>query len=500
MADNAVSAPGTPAAAAAENAPATSSDSNVKNPTGSNNKANNAHPKRRAKKEKKVKVALKTAKGTRDISPAQMQVRAKAFRIIGECFRRHGGQQIDTPVFELKETLTSKYGEDTKLIYDLADQGGEILALRYDLTVPFARYCAMNRVTSMKRYQFGRVYRRDQCRMESGRYREFYQCDFDIAGEADPMVADAELLKIAVEVLTQLDLGAFKIKINNRELIDGMFEVAGVPQELYRPICSAVDKLDKMPWADVKKEMLEKGLEEAIADKIEPFVKQSGNPKELVKSLIESGSFDSSASAKKCLGEMSLLFDYLEAYGVVDAITFDLSLARGLDYYTGVIMEAILVDEGQVGSIAGGGRYDELVGMFSGNKSIPCVGFSVGIERVFNILEKREKAKNGGKDLRGSSTDVYVVSMDDGLVLEKMKLLKMLWDNNVKAEMLNKTNPKARPQLNAASKTQTPFTVIMKKEDLEKGVVQLKDMTAGDQVEVALDGLVAALNEKLGSK
>ncbi|NIG61851.1 histidine--tRNA ligase, cytoplasmic isoform X1 [Pontoporia blainvillei] len=182
-----------------------------------------------------------------------MAVREKVFDVIISCFKRHGAEVIDTPVFELKETLTGKYGEDSKLIYDLKDQGGELLSLRYDLTVPFARYLAMNKLTNIKRYHIAKVYRRDNPAMTRGRYREFYQCvsmgagwDFDIAGQFDPMIPDAECLKIMCEILSSLQIGDFLVKVNDRRILDGTFAVCGVPDSKFRTICSSVDKLDKV--------------------------------------------------------------------------------------------------------------------------------------------------------------------------------------------------------------------------------------------------------------
>ena len=194
----------------------------------------------------------KIAKGTRDFLPSQMKVRAKAFGIIRGVFDRHGAVEIDTPVFELKQTLTGKYGEDSKLIYDLADQGGELLALRYDLTVPFARYLAMHSVGNIKRYHIAKVYRRDRPVVERGRFREFYQCDFDVAGTYLPMVSDAEVVTVACEILSQLNIGSFVVKLNHRVLLDAIFEICGVPTDKFRTICSAVDKLDKAPWDEVR--------------------------------------------------------------------------------------------------------------------------------------------------------------------------------------------------------------------------------------------------------
>jgi histidyl-tRNA synthetase len=187
--------------------------------------------------------------------------------------------RIDRPVFELKEILAGKYGEDSKLIYDLADQGGEICSLRYDLTVPFARWLAMNsNIQSIKRYHIAKVYRRDQPAMAKGRMREFYQCDFDIAGSYDSMLPDAEIMRITCEIFEALGWkGRYTIKLNHRKILDGIFEVCGVPADKIRAISSAVDKLDKSPWEEVRREMTEdKGLDGEVADKIGEYVVLKG--------------------------------------------------------------------------------------------------------------------------------------------------------------------------------------------------------------------------------
>lgn len=198
--------------------------------------------------------------------------------MLSEVFERHGGQELDTPVFELKEILSGKYGEDSKLIYDLQDQGGELCSLRYDLTVPFARWLAMNsNYRQVSRYQIAKVYRRDQPVISRGRYREFYQCDFDIAGDYEPMIPDAEILLIIVEAFEALDMDV-TVKLNHRKVLDGIFTVAGVPEDKIRAISSAVDKLDKLSWNEVKQEMVEqKGLPESVADQIGQFVQNRGS-------------------------------------------------------------------------------------------------------------------------------------------------------------------------------------------------------------------------------
>uniref|UniRef100_G3WVH9 Histidine--tRNA ligase, cytoplasmic n=1 Tax=Sarcophilus harrisii TaxID=9305 RepID=G3WVH9_SARHA len=406
--------------------------------------------------EGKQKFVLKTPKGTRDYSPRQMAVREKVFDVIISCFKRHGAEVIDTPVFELKETLTGKYGEDSKLIYDLKDQGGELLALRYDLTVPFARYLAMNKLTNIKRYHIAKVYRRDNPAMTRGRYREFYQCDFDIAGQFDPMIPDAECLKIICEILSALQLGDFLIK---------------------------------MSWEDVKNEMVEeKGLASEVADLIGAYVKQHGGVS-LVEQLLQDPKLSQNKLALEGLGDLKLLFEYLTLFGITEKITFDLSLARGLDYYTGVIYEAVLLQtptrQGEeplgVGSVAAGGRYDGLVGMFDPKgRKVPCVGLSIGVERIFSIVEQRMEASE--EKVRTTETQVLVAAAQKKLLEERLKLVAELWDRGIKAELLYKKNPKLLTQLQYCEETGIPLVAIIGEQELKDGVVKLRSVASREEV------------------
>ncbi|KAM4747340.1 histidine--tRNA ligase, cytoplasmic [Rhinophrynus dorsalis] len=459
--------------------------------------------------EGKHKFVLKTPKGTRDYNPKQMAIREKVFNIIINCFKRHGAETIDTPVFELKETLTGKYGEDSKLIYDLKDQGGELLSLRYDLTVPFARYLAMNKITNIKRYHIAKVYRRDNPAMTRGRYREFYQCDFDIAGQYDPMLPDAECLKIVHEILSELELGEFLIKVNDRRILDGMFAVCGVPDSKFRTICSSVDKLDKSPWEDVKNEMVgEKGLAPEAADLIGEYVQNNGGL-DLIEQLLKDTKLSQNKLALDGLNDMKSLFQYLELFGVTDKISFDLSLARGLDYYTGVIYEAVLLqNQGQsqqqndhveeaasVGSVAGGGRYDGLVGMFDPKgRKVPCVGVSIGIERIFSIME--QKAEASEEKIRTTETQVLVAAAQKKLLEERMKLLSELWNAGIKAEMLYKKNPKLLNQLQYCEETGIPLVAIIGEQELKDGVVKLRVVSTREEIDVARQNLVEEVQKR----
>jgi len=440
----------------------------------------------------------KIAKGTRDYLPEQMMIRDKAFQIIRRVFKSHGALEIDTPVFELKDTLTGKYGEDSKLIYDLADQGGEMLALRYDLTVPFARFLALNAVGNIKRFHIGKVYRRDQPQLKKGRYREFYQCDFDIAGSYGRMVPDSECLCVACEILSSLPIGSFGIKLNHRRLLDGILDLCGVPPEKFRTICSAVDKLDKEPWIEVRREMVEdKGLSTDVADKIGVFVSQKGAPLELYKSLMDRKLFGDHVGANEAMEDLRILFEYLGAMDKLKYISFDLSLARGLDYYTGVIYEAVCMNGNtQVGSIGGGGRYDNLVSMFQdAGKITPCVGVSVGIERVFTLMEERLRHDQGGS-IKQPNVNVLVAQAGENMMIERMKLSKLLWDSNISAEFNQQPNPKLTSEITKAIERDIPFMVIIGEEEAKEKRCNLKDLKARTEETIDQAQLVSTLRQK----
>ncbi|XP_075397793.1 histidine--tRNA ligase, cytoplasmic [Tenrec ecaudatus] len=453
--------------------------------------------------EGKQKFVLKTPKGTRDYSPRQMAVREKVFEVIIKCFKRHGAEVIDTPVFELKETLTGKYGEDSKLIYDLKDQGGELLSLRYDLTVPFARYLAMNKLTNIKRYHIAKVYRRDNPAMTRGRYREFYQCDFDIAGQFDPMIPDAECLKIMCEILSSLQLGDFLIKVNDRRILDGMFAICGVPDSKFRTICSSVDKLDKVSWEEVKNEMVgEKGLAPEVADRIGDYVQQHGGVS-LVEQLLQDPKLSQNKQALEGLGDLKLLFEYLTLFDIDNRISFDLSLARGLDYYTGVIYEAVLLqaparagEEPQgVGSVAAGGRYDGLVGMFDPKgRKVPCVGLSIGVERIFSIVEQRLEALQ--EKVRTTETQVLVASAQKKLLEERLKLVSELWDAGIKAELLYRKNPKLLNQLQYCEEAGIPLVAIIGEQELKDGVIKLRSVANREEVDIRREDLAQEIKKR----
>ncbi|KAG6466286.1 histidine--tRNA ligase, cytoplasmic-like [Zingiber officinale] len=436
----------------------------------------------------------KNPKGTRDFGKEQMAIRERAFSIITGVFKMHGAVALDTPVFELRETLMGKYGEDSKLIYDLADQGGELCSLRYDLTVPFARYLAMNNINALKRYQIAKVYRRDK--PSNGRYREFYQCDFDIAGQYETMEPDFEVIKVLTELLDQLDIGSYEIKLNHRKLLDGMLEICGVSSEKFRTVCSSIDKLDKQPFEQIKKELVEeKGLSTEIADKIGTFVKRRGPPLEILSELKEEGSqFLENTGSVVALNELEILFKALEKANCLNRVVFDLSLARGLDYYTGVIYEAVFKGATQVGSIAAGGRYDNLVGMFSG-KQVPAVGVSLGIERVFTIMEQLEKDRN--QVIRANETQVLVAILSKDLTLAA-EIASELWNAKIKAEFgLTK---RVMNHITRAKESGIPWMVLVGESEISSGIYKLKNIEANQEEEIPKERIVEELCIRLSGR
>uniref|UniRef100_A0A8C2P688 Histidine--tRNA ligase, cytoplasmic n=1 Tax=Capra hircus TaxID=9925 RepID=A0A8C2P688_CAPHI len=458
----------------------------------------------RAALEDLVRVQGERVRGLKQQKASAEQIEEEVAKLLK--LKAQLGPDEGKPKFVLKtpkETLTGKYGEDSKLIYDLKDQGGELLSLRYDLTVPFARYLAMNKLTNIKRYHIAKVYRRDNPAMTRGRYREFYQCDFDIAGQFDPMLPDAECLKIMCEILSSLQIGDFLVKVNDRRILDGMFAICGVPDSKFRTICSSVDKLDKVSWEEVKNEMVgEKGLAPEVADRIGDYVQQHGGVS-LVEQLLQDPKLSQNKQALEGLGDLKLLFEYLTLFGIADKISFDLSLARGLDYYTGVIYEAVLLQPparaGEeplgVGSVAAGGRYDGLVGMFDPKgRKVPCVGLSIGVERIFSIVEQRLEALE--EKVRTTETQVLVASAQKKLLEERLKLVSELWDAGIKAELLYKKNPKLLNQLQYCEETGIPLVAIIGEQELKDGVIKLRSVASREEVDVRREDLVEEIKRR----
>ncbi|KAM4678515.1 histidine--tRNA ligase, cytoplasmic-like isoform 2-T2 [Discoglossus pictus] len=381
---------------------------------------------------KKPSFVLKTPKGTHDVHPKQMAVREKVYNTIVNCFKRHGAESIDTPVFEMK--------------------------------------------------------------------------DFDIAGQYDPMIPDAECLKIVHEILSELQLGDFVIKVNDRRLLAGILTVCGIPDFKCRTVCSSIDKLDKIPWDSIRSEMIEdKKLTPETVDQIGEYIRRNGGIT-LIEQLLNDPKLSENELAVEGLSDMKLLYHYLELLGVADKISFDLGMARGLDYYTGVIYEAVVVQNQErsqkqteelvsVGSVAGGGRYDDLVGMFDPKgRKVPCVGISIGVERIFSIID--QKAKASKEKIRTTETQVLVASAQKMFLEEKLKLIATLWNSGVKAELFYKKDPKFLSQLHHCEETGIPLVAIIGEQELKNGVVKLRVVTTREEVVIPRENLIEEIKKR----
>ncbi|KAK1348434.1 hypothetical protein LUQ84_002438 [Hamiltosporidium tvaerminnensis] len=435
---------------------------------------------------------LRTPKGTIDYSPRETMLISKIIDKSISIFKKHGAVCIDTPTFELKEILTNKYGEDSKLIFDLADQGGDICSLRYDLTVPFARYLASNKIAKIKRYQIGKVFRRDNPVVTKGRLREFTQCDFDIAGNYLEMTADAEIIKICVECLSSFDLGQFCISINHRKILSAIFKIASIPSDLHLTVCSSIDKIDKIQWEAVKLELITKGIDDSQAEIIKKYISKTGST-DLLNEL-KNDTIYGLEEGKEAIDDLLLLMKYIKIYKIENIVQINLSLARGLDYYTGIIFEASFKQE-EVGAVIGGGRYDNLVDgiLKSANRkdfTVPCVGFSVGITRIYTLMQKKYK------NIKDNDTLVLVVSSGDQFLENKMEILNELWDNNIPAESVFTKRNDFLAQLKYCEQKNIKFCLIIGQDEINSNSVKIKNILKDENFEyIQRDDLVGFIEK-----
>ncbi len=438
---------------------------------------------------------IKVAKGTRDHAPDQMFYRNLVMTKMRDIFQAHGAQETDTPVFELTEILMKKYGEESKLIYNLADQGGEQLSLRYDLTVPFARFLAShNFKKNMLRFQFGKVYRRDNPSIAQGRFREFLQCDCDLTGTYGEMIADSEIVYLAHEVLTAVRIGSFYIRINHRRLLTGILEISGCPENVWTTVCSSIDKLDKKPWSFVRMELIEcKGLSDTVVDKIASYVLCKGCGT-FLKSLLNDIDLCKSSQALEGIHELIVLASHLDVYGISNDVVFDLSLARGLDYYTGIIFECVSLNEvvPKLGSIAAGGRYDGLISQVSGLKeNIPAIGISFGFDRIMTILEACNPFNTFSIPL-----NCYVVSTGSYMTLERMRIASILWRNGLSCSFYRGLSSKLIPQLQEADLCKASFVIIIGEEEYKENKIIVKNMSEHTQLKISETDLLPYLSSQ----
>ncbi|MBP9998034.1 MAG: histidine--tRNA ligase [Bacteroidales bacterium] len=425
-------------------------------------------------------------KGTRDFGQQEMAERNYIFDTVRSVFRACGYAQIETPAQENLSTLLGKYGDEgDKLLFRILNSGDAFAnvdqskpltpqvcekGLRYDLTVPFARYVVQHQNElsfPFKRFQIQPVWRAD--RPQKGRYREFYQCDVDAIGSKSQL-CELELIQIIDKVFAKLDINVL-VKINNRKVLTGLAEICGFPDKVV-DITVAIDKLDKIGLDAVKAEMMEKGLTEQAVSVLEPILTLSGNNDEKIAAM--RSIMASSETGMKGLDELEELFGYIKAAGINTATEIDLSLARGLNYYTGAIFEVKALDW-QIGSICGGGRYDNLTGIF-GLPDMSGVGVSFGADRIYDVLKGLDKFP---KDLR-SSTRILFANMGQNELLYILPLVSSLRDAGVSVEIYPDSS-KLKKQFDYADRKAIPFLSITGENEVAQGIVNIKNLESGEQ-------------------
>lgn len=443
-------------------------------------------------------------KGTRDFGQREMAARNYIFDTVRSVFRTYGYSQIETPAMENLSTLLGKYGEEgDKLLFRILNSGDAFSGvdfdkpltpqvcekgLRYDLTVPFARYVVQHRDElsfPFKRFQIQPVWRAD--RPQKGRYREFYQCDVDAIGSKSQL-CELELVQIVDKVFEKLDVRVL-LKINNRKVLTGLSEICGFPDKVV-DITVAIDKLDKTGLDAVKEELLGKGLTQAAVDMLEPVLTLSGTTAEKI--AVMRSIMGSSETGLKGLDELEELFGYIDAAGIKTPVELDLSLARGLNYYTGAIFEVKALDW-QIGSICGGGRYDNLTGIF-GLPDMSGVGISFGADRIYDVLCGLDKFPEG---LR-SSTTVLFANMGAEEVRYILPVASALRAEGVAAEIY--PDPaKLKKQFDYADRKFIPFLSINGGSEAEAAVVNIKNLSSGEQRSFPKDDIRAMKEFLLGA-
>ena len=445
-------------------------------------------------------------KGTRDFSPVEMAKRNYIFNTIREVYHLYGFQQIETPAMENLSTLMGKYGEEgDKLLFKIQNSGDyfsgltdeELLSrnaaklaskfcekgLRYDLTVPFARYVVMHRdeiTFPFKRFQIQPVWRAD--RPQKGRYREFYQCDADVVG-SNSLLNEVELVQMIDAVFQKFGIRV-SIKINNRKILTGIAEIIGEADKIV-DITVAIDKLDKIGLDNVNAELASKGIPQEAIDKLQPIILLSGSNEEKIATL--KNVLAASETGLKGVEESEFILKTIAGLGIQSEVELDLTLARGLNYYTGAIFEVKALDV-QIGSISGGGRYDNLTGVF-GMEGMSGVGISFGADRIYDVLNQLDlypkEAVNG--------TQLLFVNFGEAEAAYVLPVLAQVRAAGIRAEIYPDA-AKMKKQMSYANAKMVPFVAIVGENEMKEGKVMLKNMASGEQSLVTPEELVAAIN------
>ncbi len=417
-----------------------------------------------------TKIEPRTLKGFRDFLPAQMRVRRRVFETFRTVFEKFGYEPLETPTLEYADILMGKYGSEAEqLIYKFTDRGGRDVAMRYDVTVPACRVMAQYKndlPLPFKRYQIQPVWRADNT--QKGRFREFYQCDADTFGTKSQL-AEAEFIQMGIEVLLELGFTGIDVRINNRKIIDGMLSFAGVTQEQFYTACVAIDKMDKIGLQGVQEELKTKGIEEEVISNIAEFLTDSLEDK--LASL--ENKLGDMPQAQEGITELRTLFSMLETAGVpVGTYRFDIAIIRGLSYYTGPIFEFEIKDGG-VGSIGSGGRYDNLVELYSGD-SVPAAGGSFGIERLIEIITDR----NMMSDTSAMST--LLAPLGENAQKKALELAGKMRNNGKTVMVYPDSDTKLEKMMKYADKKKIMKVIIIGENELASSIATVKNMETGD--------------------
>lgn len=407
-----------------------------------------------------------TPKGFRDFLPEQMAIRSKIVDVLREVFEKYGFAELQTPALEYADILLGKYGEDAeKLMYLFKDSGGRDVGLKYDLTVPLARVMAshLELPRPFKRYQIQPVWRAENT--QRGRYREFYQCDVDIVGSRSPL-SDAEILVVTFDALTSLGFTNFTININSRMVLFGLMELAKIPKELHLSVIRTIDKLDKKPQAEIKEELSSKGLSSGQIDDLFLAINKAV-PDQYLQATI----------------------DAAKLYGVDDRLCFEPSLARGLDYYSGPIFESVISDS-KIGSVSGGGRYDNLLKQIGGLDE-PAVGTTIGLERIVEIVSAAEIQK----DISLTPAKALITIFSPDMVNNSIELANSLRKAGINIEVYPDTNTKIEKQLKYADLKEIPYAIIVGPEEINKNTITVKNLNERSQKELSFEQLLETLTD-----
>jgi histidyl-tRNA synthetase len=433
---------------------------------------------------------MQTPRGTRDFLPEEMMKRQFIFETVRSVFERFGFSPMETPAFESWDLLSKKGagGKDIKNdIYYFKDKGERELGLRFDLTVPMCRVVANNPnlIKPFKRYQIGRVWRYD--RPQAGRFREFWQADIDIVGSTS-VECELECLMVAVNAIMALGFEKFKVKLNNRKILNGIVQSVGIEEKKITPALRALDKLSKIGEKGVLSELREDGIGPTKARDLLKAVKASGSLQEMLDE--QKKKLKEFSESQNGIRELEDLIKSSETYGIKGKIELDFSLVRGLEYYTGPIFEIVIESKANVGSVSGGGRYDNMIELYNG-KWTPAVGISLGIERLYEIMQ----AENMFKSIPKTTTKVFVVAVDDSMRQNAFLTAQALRNAGINTQIDLMTR-NMKKQLEYAGNAGIPYVVLIGENEFKEKSFSFKNMKTGDQKQLILEDIIKAVKEE----